>query len=85
MVGPLVVRSDRADNFAGSGGLLVNFFDRQAIVVIDSQALKNPERFTKISPAARISVMNRFDLETVCLPKQIQLVYRLLTHGPFLA
>jgi hypothetical protein len=30
-------------------------------------------------------VVKRFDLETVCLPKQIQLIDRLLSHAPILA
>jgi hypothetical protein len=30
-------------------------------------------------------VVKRFDLETVCLPKQIQLIDRLLGHAPILA
>jgi glycosyltransferase involved in cell wall biosynthesis len=67
----------------GDNGLLVNFFDQRALVETVSQALNNPERFAQIRQAARISVVNRFDLETVCLPKQIQLIDRLLSHGPF--
>jgi glycosyltransferase involved in cell wall biosynthesis len=68
----------------GDNGLMVNFFDQQALVQTVSQALNNPERFTKIRQAARISVVNRFDLETVCLPKQIKLIDRLLSHNPSL-
>ena len=61
----------------GDNGLLVDFFDQQGLVETVSQALNNPERFSQIRKAARISVVNRFDLETVCLPKQIKLVDRL--------
>ena len=68
----------------GDNGLMVNFFDQQALVQTVSQALNNPERFTQIRQAARISVVNRFDLETVCLPKQIKLIDRLLSHNPSL-
>jgi hypothetical protein len=50
-----------------------------------SQVLNNPEQFTQIRQAARISVVNRFDLETICLPKQIQLIDRLLSHAPIIA
>jgi glycosyltransferase involved in cell wall biosynthesis len=63
-------------------GLLVDFFDQQALVETVSQVLNNPDRFTQIRQAARISVVKRFDLETVCLPKQIQLIDRLLSHAP---
>jgi glycosyltransferase involved in cell wall biosynthesis len=66
-------------------GLLVDFFDQQALVETVSQVLNNPDRFTQIRQAARISVVKRFDLETVCLPKQIQLIDRLLSHAPILA
>jgi glycosyltransferase involved in cell wall biosynthesis len=69
----------------GENGLLVDFFDQQALVETVSQVLNNPERFTQIRQAARISVVKRFDLETVCLPKQIQLIDRLLGHTPILA
>jgi glycosyltransferase involved in cell wall biosynthesis len=69
----------------GENGLLVDFFDQQALVETVSQVLNSPERFTQIRQAARISVVKRFDLETVCLPKQIQLIDRLLGHAPILA
>jgi glycosyltransferase involved in cell wall biosynthesis len=69
----------------GDNGLLVDFFDQQALVETVSQVLNNPEQFTQIRQAARISVVNRFDLETVCLPKQIQLINRLLSHAPIIA
>jgi len=69
----------------GDNGLLVDFFDHQALVETVSQVLNNPEQFTQIRQAARISVVNRFDLETVCLPKQIQLINRLLSHAPIIA
>jgi glycosyltransferase involved in cell wall biosynthesis len=66
----------------GENGLLVDFFDQQALVETVAQALNNPDRFTQIRQAARISVVECFDLETVCLPKQ--LIDRLLSHDPFL-
>jgi glycosyltransferase involved in cell wall biosynthesis len=69
----------------GENGLLVDFFDQQALVETVSQVLNNPENFTQIRQAARISVVNRFDLETICLPKQIQLIDRLLSHAPIIA
>jgi len=69
----------------GENGLLVDFFDQQALVETVSQVLNSPEHFTQIRQAARISVVKRFDLETVCLPKQIQLIDRLLGHAPILA
>jgi glycosyltransferase involved in cell wall biosynthesis len=69
----------------GENGLLVDFFDQQALVETVSQVLNNQENFTQIRQAARISVVNRFDLETICLPKQIQLIDRLLSHAPIIA
>ena len=68
----------------GENGLLVDFYDQQALVDTATQALNNPERYGQIRQAARSSVVNRFDLETVCLPQQIQLVDRLLGHDPLL-
>ena len=68
----------------GETGLLVDFFDQQALVEAAAQALNHPERFGQIRQAARSSVVHRFDLETVCLPQQIQLIDRLLSHDPLL-
>jgi glycosyltransferase involved in cell wall biosynthesis len=62
----------------------VDFYDQEALVGAATQALNNPERYSQIRQEARNSVVNRFDLETVCLPKQIQLVDRLVGHDPFL-
>jgi glycosyltransferase involved in cell wall biosynthesis len=74
-VGCLVVGSDTApvreviEN--NRNGLLVPFFDvdRLADGVID--ALKNRERYRAIRMRARQTVLDRYDLHSICLPKMM--------------
>lgn len=61
----------------GENGLLVDFFDTQALVEQVRQALTEPERFQHLRKAARERVVREFDLKTVCLPAQLQLIDRL--------
>jgi glycosyltransferase involved in cell wall biosynthesis len=63
----------------GENGLLVDFFDvagwsRQLI-----ECLAEPERFAPLRAAARRTVLERYDLHSVCLPRAIAFVER---HGP---
>jgi len=60
----------------GENGWLVDFFDPKAlaekvIAVLDSDA-------TSVCERARQTVVEKYDLQRVCLPKQIELVERLI-------
>ncbi len=58
----------------GANGVLVDFFDRQAIVQRVTEALAEPQRFAAMRQAAREAVVQRFDLRRVCLPAGLQLM-----------
>ena len=65
-----VIESDR-------NGLLVDFFDIKAWAQTIAAVLANPQQFSSLGQAARQTVVERYDLATVCLPAQLALVDRL--------
>ncbi|QUS35876.1 glycosyltransferase family 4 protein [Falsirhodobacter algicola] len=77
-VGALVVGSDTAPVREaithGETGLLVDFFDVPAWSRTLTEALADPERFRPIRAAARQLVLERYDLDTLCLPQMIRFV-----------
>jgi glycosyltransferase involved in cell wall biosynthesis len=62
----------------GENGLLVDFFDSQALVEQISYALSHPEAMQPLREKARASVIKQYDLTTRCLPQQLALVNDLL-------
>ena len=60
-------------------GLLVDFFDVAGVADRVSEALARPERFRDMRRAARETVLARYDLRSVCLPRQLALVNSLIT------
>ena len=58
----------------GRNGLLVDFFDHEAVADKVEEALDDPGRMAEIAAAARRTVVERFDLRSVCLPAQIRLL-----------
>lgn len=63
---------------SGRNGLLVDFFDSQALADQITQVLNNPSDFAHLGQAARQTAIERFDLETMTLPQWINLI----TAGP---
>ena len=61
----------------GKNGLLVDFFavDLLANTVVD--CLARPAHYAHLRKAARKTVVEKYDLATVCLPQQVALVERL--------
>lgn len=55
-------------------GLLVDFFDRAALVDRVDEALSNPASFAEIRRAARRTVVSKYDLHSICLPRQLGLI-----------
>ena len=49
-------------------GLLVDFFDIDKITDTVAEVLANPDRYNEIRKNARQTVIERFDLDRVCLP-----------------
>jgi glycosyltransferase involved in cell wall biosynthesis len=52
-------------------GLLVDFFNVNAWSDTLIQTLAHPERYTHIRASARQTVVNRYDLHSICLPRMI--------------
>ena len=60
-------------------GLLVDFFDRAALVDRVDEALSNPDAFSAIRHAARTTILAAYDLESICLPRQLSLLDSLIS------
>lgn len=58
-------------------GLLVDFFDTAALAGTVAECLAQPGRYAPLRAQARASAVERYDLATVCLPRQVRLVERL--------
>lgn len=58
----------------GSNGLLVDFFDVAGLAERVCDVLANPGRYDGMRAAARQTVLERFDLESVCLPAYARLL-----------
>ena len=61
----------------GKNGLLTNFFDSQALAQNVIDVLAHPERYQRMRESARQTVIERYDLASICLPQQTALVERL--------
>ena len=58
----------------GENGLLVDFFSPEAIADAIDRALDDPDRLQPLRARARQTVIERYDLNTVCLPRHLALV-----------
>ncbi|POZ61970.1 glycosyl transferase family 1 [Chromobacterium alticapitis] len=58
----------------GENGLLVDFFSRQAIADTVADACARRAVLSDLRAAARQTVLERFDLRRVCLPRQLALL-----------
>lgn len=58
----------------GENGLLVDFFDRQALADKVVAVLQDPARFAPMRRRARKSVVERYDLKRICLPQTLRLL-----------
>jgi glycosyltransferase involved in cell wall biosynthesis len=52
-------------------GRLVNFFDAKALANEVCDLLDNPEERQRLGHNARVFAQQNYDLQTVCLPKQL--------------
>jgi glycosyltransferase involved in cell wall biosynthesis len=62
----------------GDNGYLVDFFDTNALADRVSDLLLEPEQHEPMRAAARQTVMERYDLASVCLPAYLALLRRLI-------
>jgi glycosyltransferase involved in cell wall biosynthesis len=58
----------------GRNGLLYDFFDVAELARRTIEALAEPGKYSAIRQAARTSIIERFDLATVCLPQWLSLI-----------
>ncbi|MDO8277950.1 MAG: glycosyltransferase family 4 protein [Burkholderiaceae bacterium] len=61
----------------GDNGLLVDFFDVNALADTVAQALARPGEFADVRTRARQTIVDRYDLHNICLPRHIGLIERL--------
>ena len=61
----------------GRNGLLVDFFDVGGLAETVTDALARPKHYAALRKAARQTVIERYDLKSICLPQQIALIERL--------
>ncbi len=61
----------------GENGLLVDFFSSEELVNAVCEVLDHPDRMLEIRRQARRTILERFDLRSVCLPRQVELIERL--------
>ncbi|MCK0149970.1 glycosyltransferase family 4 protein [Marivita sp. S6314] len=66
----------------GQTGLLVDFFDRTALVQSICSLLDAPERRDLLGTQARRVVRERYDLKRICLPRQLKWVDDLAKAHP---
>jgi glycosyltransferase involved in cell wall biosynthesis len=62
-------------------GLLVDFFDVPGIARTIAEALERRSELQHLGEAARRTVVERMDLNTICLPAQVDLVQRMGALG----
>lgn len=78
--GALVIASDTAPVREvirhGENGLLVDFFDIAGWSRTLIQALEKPDQFLPLREAARKTVLEKYDLRSVCLPRMVAAVER---------
>jgi glycosyltransferase involved in cell wall biosynthesis len=63
----------------GHDGLLVDFFSTSGIVDRVSEVLDHPDRMQAMRDRARQTIVERYDLRTVCLPQYLKLIDTLVT------
>jgi glycosyltransferase involved in cell wall biosynthesis len=66
----------------GETGLLVDFFDVEGWAKTVSDALAKPADYAPLRTAARRHVLARYDLQSVCLPRQLKLIGAVAAKRP---
>ncbi len=59
-------------------GLLVDFFDIKGISENVNSVLSHPEEYIDIAKQGRKTIIDNYDLNSVCLPKSIELIEKIL-------
>ena len=61
-------------------GLLTDFFDFKEIANKVNKVLDEPNNFTKLTKVARDEIIKKYDLQTICLPKNVEFVENILSE-----
>jgi len=61
----------------GHNGLLVDFFDYQGLAETVCDVLNNPHRYVDMREKARQTIIDGYDLNRICLPRQIDMIKRM--------
>ena len=61
-------------------GLLVDFFDHELLAKLVTKVLKDSNKFNDIRNNARNTIIENYDLETICLPKHLELIKEVLNE-----
>lgn len=55
----------------GQNGLLVDFFDQDQLAIQVAEVLASPETYRHLRENARKTIIEQYDLKTICLPKML--------------
>jgi glycosyltransferase involved in cell wall biosynthesis len=64
----------------GGNGLFVDFFSPEQIADRVIEALEDRKSFASLRQNARQTVIDRFDLRSICLPAHLRMLNMLVTH-----
>ena len=59
-------------------GLLVDFFDSKMITKTITKVLNNRQKYENIRKNARKTIVEKYDLNNICLPAHIELIKKAL-------
>ncbi len=80
--GCLVIGSDvapvREVLHHNENGILTDFFDHQLLAEQVTKALASPSHYQHLRDNARVHIRKNYDLKTICLPAQINLLQKLV-------
>lgn len=62
----------------GQNGLLVDFFDEDELAERVASCLAEPSQFRALRVDARQTILQRYDLHAVCLPRQLALIEQMM-------
>ena len=66
----------------GENGMLVDFFDRQALADRIAAVLTSLNKYEPLANNARKTVVDNYDLNNICLPRQLHLIEQLTSNSP---
>jgi len=83
--GALIIGSDTAPVAEavthGRNGLLVPFFEPETLARTVVSVLADRDKYEHLAAAGRQSVIEQYDLKTVCLPRQLDMIEKLAAGG----